>query len=181
MKPPSRGDRGSPFELLPILADEFHFELPGQGYIEGVAATDLLFGGDFRGSGRESFGDGEELDQVPSPEQVDRLSGEIRIAETAAERGGHFGEKNHGGDDRLVLALPLRQPAATCRMTGIGRMEERHTGAGVDDRHAYRRCSSVSSRAVFGERQDRAICSARVSSLWSASSRCAWRKSPSLS
>jgi hypothetical protein len=42
------------------------------------------------GSGRESFGDGEELDEVPSPEQMDHLAGEIRIAKTATERGGHF-------------------------------------------------------------------------------------------
>ncbi|HEV7517572.1 MAG TPA: hypothetical protein VGR07_14830, partial [Thermoanaerobaculia bacterium] len=98
--------------LLPILGDELHFELPGQGHIDGVTASDLLFGRDFRGSGRESLGDREELDELPSPEQADGFPGEIYITEASAERGGHLGQEDHGGDDRLFFFLPLRQPAS---------------------------------------------------------------------
>src|SRR5436305_9991759 len=156
---PSHDDRGSPFELLPILGDKLHFELPGQGHVDGVAASNLVFGSDFRGLGGESFGYGEEVKEVPPAEQANRLSSEICIPETASERGGHLGEKNHRGNDRLGRSLPLRQPAATCRMAGLIHIEERHTDAGVDDRHTtdadLRSARGQSSASARTERSPR--------------------------
>lgn len=76
---------------MPIKGDQFHLELLCEGYIDGIAASDPLFGGDFRGSGREGLGHRKELHEALRAEEGYRLPREFLLAKTSPECGSHLG------------------------------------------------------------------------------------------